>query len=343
MQKQVPHKAHPNLYARSRTEECLAALKKKYMRSVEAWQKLKSEGVCDKICQQFTGISRATYYRYRCALKEMSKGIFPPSKCRKKLNQRRWGEREKQLVLEVRRANPTWGKEKIAMILKRDRGLKISVSTVGRILSFLFRKGIIEKSRSAPRPKKKRNFQKKHAISWTYKDYDKMKIGERVQIDHMTVTKNGRTYKHFQAWDRRSKFIHAQIYPFANAISARRFLLELIEKAPFEISSIQVDGGSEFMADFEDECEKKGLPLIVLPPKSPTYNGGVERGNRIFREEFYDRPDLLADEMVTMRKELAKALNKYNSYRPHKNLDGLTPLGYLEKTNSGVERVSQKG
>jgi hypothetical protein len=35
------------------------------------------------------------------------------------------------------------------------------------------------------------------------------KIGERVQIDHMTVTKNGITFKHFQAWERKSKYIDA--------------------------------------------------------------------------------------------------------------------------------------
>ena len=248
-----------------------------------------------------------------------------------------------QLVLEVRRENLTYGKEKIALILERDRDKKISISTVGRILKFLFEKGLIEKSLSAPRPKKKRNFKKNHAIPWSYKDYDKMKIGERVQIDHMTVTKNGRTYKHFQAWDRRSKFIHAQVYYFANAISARRFLLEFIRKAPFKVRSIQVDGCSEFMAEFEDTCARLGLPLIVLPPKRPTYNGGVERGNRIFKEEFYYRNDLMAETMPRMREELTKALHKYNSYRPHKNLDGLTPLGYLQNTISEVAETVSKG
>jgi hypothetical protein len=32
-------------------------------------------------------------------------------------------------------------------------------------------------------------------------------MGERVQIDHMTVTKNSTGFKHFQAWERKSKFI----------------------------------------------------------------------------------------------------------------------------------------
>ena len=159
-----------------------------------------------------------------------------------------------------------------------------------------------------------------------------MTLGERVQVDHMTVSKNGLTCKHFQAWERRSKFIHAQVYSNAKASSAKRFLVELIDQAPFKIISIQVDGGSEFMAEFETACEEMSIPLEVLPPSRPTYNGGVERGNRTFREEFYYRCDLLAGSIGAMRFELKKALDKYNTCRPHKSLGGLTPIAYILDT-----------
>jgi transposase InsO family protein len=67
-----------------------------------------------------------------------------------------------------------------------------------------------------------------------------------------------------------------------------------VKNAPHQIKSVQVDGGSEFRAEFEEICGKLGIPLIVLPPASPKYNGGVERSNRTMREEFYDRDDLRA-------------------------------------------------
>ena len=101
-----------------------------------------------------------------------------------------------------------------------------------------------------------------------------MVLGERVQIDHMTVTKNGITFKHFQAWDRNSKYMDAGAYSNATSKSAKKFLLSFVAKAPFPILSIQVDGGSEFMADFEEACAELFIPLIVLPPKKPEYNGG---------------------------------------------------------------------
>jgi transposase InsO family protein len=314
----------------------LDVYRKKYEEKVYRWEKLTAEGVNTKTAQEFLGFSRATYYRMKKILKNLEKGILPPSKKPKKLNKPHWGEAEMQLVLRIRRENPTYGKEKIATILKRDQAQTMSESTIGRIINHLKAKGLITNSPSALRTKRKRNF-KGHAKPWTFKDYKTMIMGERVQIDHMTVTKNGICFKHFQAWDRRSKFIDAQVYSDAKSSSAKRFLLDFVRKAPYKILSIQVDGGSEFMAEFEEACVELGIPLIVLPPKKPTYNGGVERGNRTFREEFYNRNNLLADSIGAMRFELGKAVAKYNSYRPHRGLKGLTPMQYI---NSNILKAA---
>ena len=144
----------------------------------------------------------------------------------------------------------------ITVILKRDHEQTIRESTVGRILKYLKTKGLVTKSLSVLRMKRKRNFTKGHAKS----------------------------------------------------SSAKRFLLALVRTTPFKILSIQVDGGSEFMTDFEQSCKDLGIPLIVLP----TYNGGVERSHRTFREEFYAQPNLLADSLSSMKLQLKKALHTYN-------------------------------
>jgi len=325
---------HKNIYRLANyacTQEYLELSRQKYQPQVQLWEKLSIEGVSLKLKQEIVGVSRATYYRHKKILKNLRKGFIPPSKRPKSLNKPRWTESHKQLVLTIRRANPTYGKEKIAIILKRDHGQTISESTVGRILKFLKEKGLITKSASALRLKRKRIFTK-HAKRWEFKDYKTMVIGERVQIDHMTVTKNGITLKHFQAWERKSKFMYASVCSQAKASSAKRFLLDFVKRAPFVIESIQVDGGSEFMAEFEDTCATLHIPLIVLPPAKPEYNGGVERGNRTFREEFYNRPDLLEDSVRGIQAELSKAVLKYNTYRPHRNLHGLTPMAYIKTT-----------
>ena len=46
---------------------------------------------------------------------------------------------------------------------------------------------------------------------------------------------------------------------------------------PFPVKAIQVDGGAEFEAIFEAECQRRDIKVFVLPPRSPKLNGGVER------------------------------------------------------------------
>jgi hypothetical protein len=196
-------------------------------------------------------------------------GIPPASKRPLNLNKPRWTDPQKQLVLKIRRNNPTYGKAKITVILARH-GQTLSESTVGRILTQLKAKGLVTLSGTAVRAKPKRNFQKGHAKPWQYKDYKRMALGEPIQIDHMTVRKNGITFKSFKAWERRSKAVLSQImYSNAKSPSAKGFLEELIAYLPFFIRSIQVDGGSEFRDASEQACAHFESPRIVLPPRQP--------------------------------------------------------------------------
>ncbi|MEB3702664.1 IS481 family transposase domain protein [Candidatus Bealeia paramacronuclearis] len=152
------HKNMHRLYAYALTQDCLDVYRKRYEGGVRLWEKLKAENVCDSTCQEICDMSRATYYRHKKILKDLNKGSVPPSKRPRNLNKPRWGEAELQLVLRVRRENPTYGKEKIAIILKRDHGQILSESTVGRILTSLKNKGLVQKSSSALRTKRKRQF-----------------------------------------------------------------------------------------------------------------------------------------------------------------------------------------
>jgi putative transposase len=98
---------------------------------------------------------------------------------------------------------------------------------------------------------------------------------------------------------------------------------------PFPVKAIQVDGGSEFQALFEDECRSRGIRLFVLPPRSPKLNGGVERAHRTHTEEFYEVTDSTFD-LDELREKLLKWEHVYNSVRPHQTLNYLTPLKFME-------------
>jgi transposase InsO family protein len=74
----------------------------------------------------------------------------------------------------------------------------------------------------------------------------------------------------------------------------------------------------------------------VNQPATPKNNGGVERGNETFREEFYANHDLLADSIISMRYALQKAVRKYNDYRPYASLKGLTLSLYIQNYSEAI-------
>ncbi len=231
----------------------------------------------------------------------------------------------------MRKRYPFMGKKRLKVMLARE-GTTLSESTIGRILA----KGV-RLRRIAPcafclgrtRAKKPRKFASGHAQRWK----PAMKAnqpGEWVQIDHMTVSRDGNTLKQFQATCPVSKQLVTRVYSRATANNARRFLQTVREDLAHPVHSIQVDGGSEFRAEFEEACQELKLPLAVLPPKSPQINGVVERANLSSRAEFWSvyKGDL------TVR-DVSKPLNQYqhfyNHVRPHYALDLKTPMEYLRQ------------
>ena len=99
---------------------------------------------------------------------------------------------------------------------------------------------------------------------------------------------------------------------------------------PFPVKAIQVDGGSEFQAVFEELCRQRCIKLFVLPPRSPKLNGGVERAHRTHTEEFYEVTDS-SFALAELRQELLKWERIYNTVRPHQALNYLTPQKFLQQ------------
>jgi len=126
--------------------------------------------------------------------------------------------------------------------------------------------------------------------------------GELVQIDHLTVNLGAATQ--FKAICPTTKQGVLRAYSTATALNAKQFLEVLINDLPFPLISIQVDGDSEFIAEFENACQSMNIPLYVLPPKRPQYNGCVERANSTSRSRqilpvLRWAPDACRDQQIT--------------------------------------------
>jgi putative transposase len=125
-----------------------------------------------------------------------------------------------------------------------------------------------------------------------------------------------------------AKWTVAKPYRGATARNAADFLDKVLAEMPLPVKAIQIDGGSEFMAEFELACANKNLPLYVLPPRSPKLNGGVERCNGAWRYEFYACVELPTN-LAKIAQHVDAFQHLYNHHRPHGALAGKTPADYL--------------
>ena len=120
----------------------------------------------------------------------------------------------------------------------------------------------------------------------------------------------------------------------ATSNTASGFIDVRLERMPFPIKAIQVDGGSEFQDAFEEECQRRGIKLFVLPPRSPKLNGHVERAQRTHTEEFYEVTDT-SFELPGLNQALLKWEKVYNTIRPHQAMGYLTPLNFISMVGVG--------
>ena len=303
---------------------------KERMRWVSGWNRLRQQGLSAAEAAEALGLARSTLYRWDKALREEgSAGLSSKSRRPKRVRRPTWSVELARAVLKLREEYPRWGKDKLAPLL-RDRGWAVSTSMVGRILRSLKARGVLKepprygisaRRRSRPRPYGVRK----------PREYQAIEPGDIVQVDTLDVRPlPGVVLKHFTARDMVSRWDVLEVHTRATSTLAARFLDSMRRRFPFPIRAVQVDGGSEFMADFETACQRYGIKLFVLPPRSPKLNGHVERAQRTHTEEFYELYDGDLD-IPSLNQALMRWEQIYDTFRPHHSLDGLTPLRYLQQ------------
>lgn len=294
------------------------------------WRRAMRDGLTADEAARAVGVSRATLYRWQHA-------PTPRSRRPHTVRKPSWTPALVEAVEAIRADNPMWGKAKIAVLLARE-GHTVSASTVGRILARLVARGAVVPVpilRRRPGDRRVRFTARQRYARRLPKGRKPSRPGELVQIDTLFVNvAPDKPIKHFTAYDPVARWTVGHVATSATAAAAKALLDKLITAAPFVVEGIQVDGGSEFRAVFEDACERRGLTLFVLPPKRPQLNGAVERAQSSWRYEFYASYDL-PHRIKQLQPFVDAFADRYNTVRPHHALDGKTPLEYLNTISDG--------
>jgi putative transposase len=275
------------------------------------------------------GFSRPTVYRWLRRFERHRLESLEDASCRpRRRRHASWTVTQADAVRRLRNRYPAWGKDKLAVLLRRG-GIILSVSMTGRILAALRRRGALD-SRNVHRVTRAIRHRRPHAVRKPA-GYRVLAPGDLLELDTLEVeVAPGRRVKQFTARDLVSRWDVLELMPRATALAAERFLDVLAARLPFRLRALQVDGGSEFMAEFEAGCARRHIRLFVLPPRSPKLNGAVERANRTHAEEHHafawGEPDL-----ERRRRGLLRWERTYNTIRPHQALGYLTPAEFLAR------------
>jgi len=290
-------------------------------------------------CRYF-GISPQTFYRWKrrydpydlTTLEEESRR---PHAVRQPETPLRVIER----IMALREEHPRWSRDKLAVLLEKE-GIKVSGSTVGRVMARLRARGLLVEPASVRLAKlaRKRRRKPRYAVRRP-KGYRVEAPGDLVQVDTLRVRLLPNELRiQFRAHDVISKRAGLKVYKKLTSGAAAEFLHHLKMKFPFRIKAIQIDGGSEFMDQFEAGCRRRKILLFVNPPHRPEMNGGVERGNRTDREESYEVKELSLN-MEELNQQVEEYEREFNYDRPHRALAMRTPHAYylLWKKNQHIQ------
>jgi len=125
--------------------------------------------------------------------------------------------------------------------------------------------------------------------------------------------------------------------------AARNFLMDLGHRAT-SVKFLIRDRAGQFTGSFDAVFAAEGIRIVASPPQAPRVNAVCERFIGTLRRELLDR--LLIVNEQHLRRVLTEFLLHYNTARPHRSLDQLSPAQAASQPPEPVDladhRIRQK-
>lgn len=243
----------------------------------------------------------------------------------------------KEEIVELRKKTNLCAK-KLHWRLKKEKGLVVPISTIGKILK---QEGLARKYR-------------KKKVKYKYIKAER-KPGELMEIDvkHVPGPIQGRKYYQYTAIDTASRWRHLEVFDEETTFHSVKFLKIVMRKFPYKILAIKTDNHSTFTNYYVGTnkksdmtvknihaldvfCTKHDIVHYLIDPGKPAQNGRVERSHREDEEKFYQK------NRFRSAQELKRKIRKWNEYYnnlEHCSLDGKTPNEVLILNQEKVTEV----
>lgn len=168
------------------------------------------------------------------------------------------------------------------------------------------------------------------------KQINKSYPGEMFNIDtkRLPAIKDSQLREYlFVGIDAYSRELYADILPDKSQFSSTMFLHRLVDECPYTIEIAYTDNGTEYKGttdhEFVKACRQYKINQKFTRVARPQTNGKAERVIRTILEMWHDKTIFSSEEQ--RRTELRRFLNFYNTVKPHKGIDNLTPYEKLER------------
>lgn len=277
---------------------------------------------------RYYGISRSCFFKWKQRYdKQGLSGLLDQPKRPRKTRTPLTPMPVVDIIRMLRTTSPEFSKYKLGIILKRDYGYTVSVSTIGRIITRydLF---------FAPPVKQKGHPGRRTSIVRLRKpkDFTPVKPGDLIEVDvkHLPHI-NGRRYG-FVAVDVITKqatvHVSSTISSAQGALAWKKAIRQLgLPKA------VLTDNGSENMGAFAELVRTQPTTHYWAHPRTPKDKPHVERFIGTLEKECLQWGGVTIDQK-DQQAVIDTWLKKYHSYRPHQSLNYLTPDEYKATLHS---------
>ncbi len=255
-------------------------------------------------------------------------------------------------IIEIRdMSRNVWGKEKIAVVLKGDHGIKVNPNTVN---SYLHKHKRISpkislKNKKAWKAKKARGHPEVQ-LRVKYrppKEIKDLAPGALVEKDMKYVPKYARNDPGKAGGNFFNQ--HTEICSFTRirgielaadggALGSTEAHIKSLSKFPFKVACENTDNGNENNGVFREQLQDESIFHFYSNIGTPTDNPRVERSHLTDELEFYQKGGTKKT-FEEQREAMVEWEHFYNFIRPHQALGYLTPMEFYELWKKDPEKA----